>query len=447
MAATQARMLQPGPAFDAVYAAVRSALPAAENDALQAFRDDQFARFKRDGLPGPKSEAWKYTPLAGFNRLGLVAPRAAPVDRGRLDAYRVEGAVHLVFVNGLFSADLSDSIPAERGLHVAPLSQALGTGSPDAFLTALRNPDEGRGLSALNVALASDGVRIQVDRGVAVDRPLHIVFVNIPTDAGPPLVNLHNAIDLAEDARLDLLETHLFLDPGDTATNLVNRIVLAEGAHLKHDRLQVGDASGTLLGRAVCEVSSGARLVQSVATLGGGLVRNEIATTLRGRGAEALFNGLYLGRGRQHQDNTLQIEHAAPGCHSDQFYKGVLDEQAHAVFAGRIMVHRIAQQTNAYQANNNLLLSPDVAIDTKPELEIFADDVKCSHGATAGDLDERELFYLRSRGIPPAIARSLLTFAFTGEVLDRFSLEAAKALVRREIVTWLPDGESPLEWA
>lgn len=447
MSAKRGRMLEPGPAFDAVYAAARSALPAAENEALQAFRDDQFAGFKRDGLPGPKNEAWKYTSLAGFNRLGFVAPRAATVDNARLQAYRVEGALHLVFVNGHFSADLSDDLPAGEGMNVAPLSRALSNGSSEAFRAALDNPDADRGLSALNVALAADGVRIQVGRGVAVDRALHVMFVSVADHAGPLLINVHNAIELAQDAQLDLIETHLFLDPGDTATNLVNRVVLAEGAALNHDRLQVGDASGTLLGRAVCEVASGARLIQSVASLGGGLVRNEIAARLGGRGAEALCNGLYLGRGEQHQDNTLQIEHAAPGCHSDQFYKGVLDDQAHAVFAGRIMVHRIAQQTNAYQANNNLLLSPDVAIDTKPELEIFADDVKCSHGATAGDLDERELFYLRSRGIPPAVARSLLTFAFTGEVLDRFSLEPARALVRREVAAWLPDGDSPLDLA
>lgn len=447
MTVMRARTLEPGPAFDAVYAAAQSALPAAENEGVRALRDDQFARFKRAGLPGPKTEAWKYTSLAAFNRMGFRPPSRVSVDRRRLEPFRLADVDHLVFVNGAFAADLSDELPTSGGVHALPLSRAVGNGTSDVFATTLREPDEDRGLSFLNAALASDGVRLRVDRGVDEDRPLHLLFVSTAGADGPSLVNVRNLIELAADARLDLLETHLFLEPGDTATNLVNRVVLAEGATLNHDRLQIGDPSGTLLGRNVCQVAAGARLTQSVATLGGGLVRNEIAAKLTGRGAEALFNGLYLARGKQHHDNTLQIEHAAPGCHSDQFYKGVLDDHAHAVFAGRIMVHQIAQQTNAYQANNNLLLSPDVAIDTKPELEIFADDVKCSHGATAGDLDERELFYLRSRGIPPAIARSLLTFAFTGEVLDRFSLEAAKALVRREIVTWLPDGESPLEWA
>ena len=172
------------------------------------------------------------------------------------------------------------------------------------------------------------------------------------------------------------------------------------------------------------------------------MVRNEIEAVLEGRGIALQLNGLYLTRGRQHVDNTIQVEHAAPGSTSDQFYKGVLDDQSRAVFAGRILVRRAAQKTNAYQSNANLLLSPDAEIDTKPELEIFADDVKCSHGATAGELDERALFYLRSRGLDPATARSLLTFAFADEVLERFGQPAVARQARRELLRWLPGGPS-----
>jgi Fe-S cluster assembly protein SufD len=169
-------------------------------------------------------------------------------------------------------------------------------------------------------------------------------------------------------------------------------------------------------------------------------VRNEIEALVDGSGVELGLNGLYLTRERQHIDNTIRIDHAKPGSVSDQFYKGVLDGQAHAVFAGKIIVRRDAQKTNAYQANDNLLLSPDVEIDTKPELEIFADDVKCSHGATAGEIDERELFYLRTRGLDRDTARSMLTFAFADEVLERFGNAAIAAQARRELVRWLPGG-------
>jgi Fe-S cluster assembly protein SufD len=177
-----------------------------------------------------------------------------------------------------------------------------------------------------------------------------------------------------------------------------------------------------------------------VATFGGALVRNETEALVNGSGVELALNGLYLTRARQHVDNAIRVDHAKPGSVSDQFYKGVLGGESHAVFAGKIVVRRDAQKTNAYQANNNLLLSPDVEIDTKPELEIFADDVKCSHGATSGELDEGELFYLRARGLDPDTARSMLTFAFAGEVIERFGNAAIAAQARRELLRWLPGG-------
>jgi Fe-S cluster assembly protein SufD len=230
------------------------------------------------------------------------------------------------------------------------------------------------------------------------------------------------------------------LGGGRSLTNLVNRILVGPGAELNHDRLQIGDVAGRLIGKNHYMVSADARLTQSLATLGGLLVRNEIEAVLDGSGIALGLNGLYLTRERQHIDNAIQVEHLRPGSVSDQFYKGVLDGQAQAVFAGRIVVRREAQKTNAYQSNNNLLLSPDAEIDTKPELEIYADDVKCSHGATAGELDERALFYLRSRGLDPTTARSLLTYAFADEVLQRFRHRSIARQARREMLRWLPGG-------
>ena len=169
-------------------------------------------------------------------------------------------------------------------------------------------------------------------------------------------------------------------------------------------------------------------------------MRNEIRAVLQGSRIEAAFNGMYFTRDRQHVDNNILVDHAAPGSISDQFYKGILDGRSQAVFAGKIVVRREAQKTNAYQTNNNLLLSPEAEIDTKPELEIFADDVKCSHGATAGELDERELFYLRSRGLDPATARSVLTFAFAGAVLERFANPAIARQAKAALLRGLPGG-------
>jgi Fe-S cluster assembly protein SufD len=235
-------------------------------------------------------------------------------------------------------------------------------------------------------------------------------------------------------ARLELIESHR------TLTNLVNHVVVGRGGELRHDRLQIGAAEGTLIGKTHYEVAANARLTQTLATVGGALVRNEIGAVIQGPGIEAAFNGMYFTRERQHVDNNILVDHAAPGSVSDQFYKGILDGQSRAVFAGKIVVRRDAQKTNAYQANNNLLLSPDAEIDSKPELEIFADDVKCSHGATAGELDEHELFYLRSRGLDPATARSVLTFAFAGAVLERFTNPGVARQARTALLQGLPGG-------
>ncbi|NJO37705.1 MAG: SufD family Fe-S cluster assembly protein, partial [Rhizobiales bacterium] len=222
----------------------------------------------------------------------------------------------------------------------------------------------------------------------------------------------------------------------------VTRCRVGADATLRHDRLQIGDVSGRFIGRFDTALGARARLTQTLATLGGGFVRNEVAARLEGAGIEAQFNGLYLTRTGQHVDNSLLIDHLAPGSVSDQFFKGVLDGRARAAFAGKIHVHRAAQKTNAFQSNSNLLLSPDAEINTKPELEIYADDVKCSHGATAGELDQGELFYLRSRGLDPESARTMLTFAFADEVLERFANGQMLTIAKREMLQWLPGGDT-----
>jgi Fe-S cluster assembly protein SufD len=285
----------------------------------------------------------------------------------------------------------------------------------------------------------ADGCLIRLAAGHALERPVQLLFVSADHDRAA-MISPRNVAILGEGARLDLIESHVVLGTGGTLTNLVNHVVIGRGATLRHDRLQIGAAEGTLISKTHYEISADARLTQTLATLGGALVRNEVQAALLGAGIEAAFNGMYFTRERQHVDNNILVDHAAPGCLSDQFYKGILDGQSRAVFAGKIVVRRAAQKTNAYQANNNLLLSPDAEIDTKPELEIFADDVKCSHGATAGELDERELFYLRSRGLDPATARSVLTFAFAGAVLERFASPGVARQARAALLRGLPGG-------
>jgi Fe-S cluster assembly protein SufD len=392
------------------------------------------------GFPGPKSEAWKYTSLGPLARAQFdLAPRLE-LRRADVKPYLVRGARCLVFVNGHFAADLSDDETDAEGVTVRSLAAALDGGDPtvlDAVTEA--DADSGRAFSALNEALAADGCLIRVGDGVALDRPVQVLFMNVDRD-DPVVLNPRNVAIVGDGARLDLIESHVMPEGGRSLTNLVNLVVVGRGAEVRHDRLQTGAGAGTLIGQTRYEISADARLTQSLATLGGALVRNEIHALMQGGGIEATLNGLYFTRDRQHVDNHILVEHAAPGSTSDQFYKGILDGRSQGVFAGKIVVRRDAQKTNAYQSNSNLLLSPEAEIDTKPELEIFADDVKCSHGATAGELDERELFYLRSRGLDADTARSVLTFAFAGEVLERFGNRAIARQAKADLLERLPGG-------
>jgi Fe-S cluster assembly protein SufD len=426
--------------YGRLFAAALPGLPGARRAPVREWREASFDRFRRLGFPGPKSEAWKYTSVRPLAREDYaLAPRTA-LARAEIAPFLLKEprALRLVFVNGHFAADLSDDLSALPGGAVQSLALALDAGT----VTPAEVGDEAtaeRGFSALNGAFAGDGGLIRLADGASLDGPVQLLFVSLGQDQ-PLLISPRNVVVLGAGARLDLVESHVTLGSGRSLTNLVNRLLVGPGAELNHDRLQIGAVAGRLIGKNHYVISSDARLTQSLATLGGAWVRNEIEAVLDGSGIALGLNGLYLTRERQHIDNAIQVEHVRPGSTSDQFYKGVLDGQAQAVFAGRIVVRREAQKTNAYQRNNNLLLSPDAEIDSKPELEIFADDVKCSHGATAGELDEHELFYLRSRGLDPTTARSLLTYAFADEVLQRFRHRSVARQARREMLRWLPGG-------
>jgi Fe-S cluster assembly protein SufD len=438
MATMADRSIVPGAPYPALFGAVLPELPGSRHAGIRRLREASFDRFMALGLPGPKAEAWKYTPVGRLARAEFVLAPPIGLARAHVEPYLVRGATHLVFVNGHFSADLSDAESADERITVANLAGALERGDP-AVVAALPESDPTRAFSALNEAFVADGCLIRLAEGAALEQPIQLVFVSVDQDR-PVLINPRNVVIVGDGARLELLESHVVLGRNQSLTNLVNQVMVGKGAELRHDRLQTGAADGTIIGQTHYDIAADARLMQTLATLAGALVRNEIRAVMQGNGIEAAFNGMYFVRERQHVDNNILVDHAAPGSISDQFYKGILDGQSRAVFAGKIVVRRDAQKTNAYQANNNLLLSPDAEIDTKPELEIFADDVKCSHGATAGELDERELFYLRSRGLDPATARSVLTFAFAGAVLERFTNPAIAQQAKAALLRGLPGG-------
>jgi Fe-S cluster assembly protein SufD len=435
-------MLTAPDAYAGLFGTTLSSLPGHQHAEVDALRRENFERFLTLGFPGPKIEDWKYSPVGGLAREAMAPAPNAELGAGDIAPYLVDddGVQHLVFVNGHFHRELSDAVEHGQGVAVATLGDALADGRIEPA-DLLREEDPARrGFSALNGAFADSGAVITVADGVRAERPVQLLFVSIG-DERPTMANPRNLIRIGDGASLTLIETHLFRHSGRQLTNLVTTCSLGEGAEFRHDRLQIGDVEGSFVGRTEYRLAASAKLVQTLATLGGGFVRNEVSALLDGAQIEAQFNGLYLTRTGQHVDNMLQIDHAAPNSVSDQYYRGVLDGRAKAAFAGKIMVRRPAQQTNAFQTNNNLLLSADAEISTKPELEIYADDVKCSHGATAGELDEHALFYLRSRGFDAETARTMLTFAFADEVLERFASPAILGQAKREILRWLPGAD------
>ena len=428
------RHQEPHEGFASAFADARAALPGDIGD----LREQRLARFAATGIPTQRVEAWKFTNVARhINRPMALAPRAE-VGINDVSAYFCGGtaARRLIFVDGHVMAGLSHIRGLPPGLLISSLDSCLDDPQVAARIRAL---DDARSLTDLNTAMVRSGAVIDVAEGVDVGFPVQLVFL---TSGGAHASMNHPRIilRLGKGARLHLIETHAAVGDGDTLTNLVSQAEIGAEAKLVHDRVQLGGEGTTLLSKADLELGGGAVLDQTLVTLGGALVRNESEVRLAGSHIDARMSGTFMPRGSEHVDNLIRMHHLEPDCRSDQFYKGALDGKGRGVFAGKIIVHEDAQRTNAYQTNNNLLLSDDAEIDTKPELEIYADDVKCSHGATCGDLDETALFYLRSRGIERPVAESIMTYAFAGEVVERLQDETARKLAKRRIFDRLPGG-------
>ena len=348
-------------------------------------------------------------------------------------------ARRLVMVNGRIVQQLSHIGGLPAGLTVQPLARILAD-APELIDPASANVELEHSFEALNRALTEDGAYIALEDGVVLDEPLQII--SLLTDADSAfMIHPRHVLRLGKAARLHVIMTTVALRSGASLTNQVETVELAEDASLTIDRTSHLSDVRSAITRSRYALAGGSKLTQTSIALGGGLQRHEMECRLQGSSIDATLNGLTMPRGTEHVDTVIRMHHEQPDCRSDQFYKTVADEHGHAVFSGKIFVHKDAQRTNAYQKNDNLLLSDDAEIDAKPELEIYADDVKCSHGATCGDLDPTGLFYLRSRGLDEAMARSMLTFAFAGEVFERIVDPTVAKAARAMILRRLPGGE------
>jgi Fe-S cluster assembly protein SufD len=399
---------------------------------LSQGRETALARFTELGFPTRREEAWRFTDLRPLQR-ATYAP-AAPGATAPALPLRFAGEAHrLVFVNGAFAPALSAIGTLPKGAWLASTQTTLRE-RPALIENLLVEDDRARQpFAALNGALFSDGFVLALDPGVRLEHPVEIVMVGHAS--APGSFHLRSAILLGEGASSRLVETSA--GEGESWSNAVTEIRLAAEASLTHIRIQ--DAGGSAidfaLSRAVLERK--ARLGSFTLTLGARLSRQDSQVRFAGEGAECRLDGAYLLRGEQEATTATFIDHAAPRCTTRELFKGVVDDRAHGVFLGTIAVRPDAQKSDAQQLNRNLLLSPRAAIDTKPELEILADDVKCSHGATVGDLDEASLFYLRSRGLTEDDARRLLIEAFATETLDRVEDRPLRDHLAAHLSRWL----------
>lgn len=431
----------PVPFIDALREAGNVRLPGSGLAWLDAARRENLEAFLAAGLPDTRAEAWKYTALRALGQrrfaLGDAAANTHPIDPYALTLPGIDGP-RLVFVNGVFRANLSKLDALPPGLSLQPLSSVLENDpEPLRFALSRHYREAGDAFARLNAALAGDGVVLRVAPGARVGKPIHLCFVGAPAQSDVAW-HVRNVIELGEGAELNLVEHHLATAQHKHLGTLVSEILVRDGATLQYTLLQNAGEESTLIRRGSVHLGAKAQAMLHVLELGGALVRHDLHAELRGDEARLDTRGVFVLRGRQHVDTQLSINHQALHTASESVWRGVADERARGVFRGAIVVAQGADGSDASLNNKNLLLSPLAEIDTKPELEIYADEVKAAHGATVGQLDERALFYLRSRGLPQAEARALLTAAFCRAVFAALPNETLREHFSDALLAHLP---------
>jgi Fe-S cluster assembly protein SufD len=421
-----------------VYTTSRQSLPGGSD--IAAVRAAAFNHFILAGLPHPRVESWKYTDLRRLMR--DAKPLAAPPDAAATArAHDAGGSLaglgfrRLVIVDGSFVADMSDLVGLETGLTVRAMAEALAADEPTLSQgLGLIVPADDPAL-ALNTALAGDGVVITVSPDVTIERPIHLVFVN--TSATPAAMVTRSLVVVGGGARATVIETHEGHDRVDYQVNTLLQLVVGDDARVDHVKITREGNAAIHIATLLANIGARAKFNELGFTIGGAVVRNQLFVLLSGEGTVTNLRGVSLLADRQHADNTLAVDHSAAGCQSREVFKAVVDDEARAVFQGKITVRQQAQKTDAKMMSRALLLSDSAEADGKPELEIFADDVQCGHGATTGALDGQLKFYLMARGIPEKEAEALLIQAFAAEVVEAIEHEDIRDALMDATVGWL----------
>lgn len=429
--------------FLAQFERERSTLPGSGVATFDRLREAGLTAFGAKGFPTRKVEAWKYTDLRRLTGTDFVLASADSTDTtlaGDAIGLFPDAQHRIVFVNGRFRSDLSAVGALPAGARLLSLASAIDSGDAAVadWLGSLAAPHSDRPVSSLNAALMRDGAVLILDPETIVPEPIHLLYVSDCT-SGPVATCVRNLVVAGPQSRATLVESYSGREADPYFTNVVSEVSAATGARLDHYRLQQEGGAAYHLSTVEARLADNATYDMFTLTLGGSLTRNDGRIVLDGEECDLRYSGAYLVAGSQHVDNSSVIEHVKPNCRSREVFKGVLDGSGRGVFQGKIIVHKNAQKTDGYQLSNGLLLSKYAEVDAKPELEIFADDVKCSHGSTAGEIDHDALFYLRSRGINESEARALLIEAFVNDALDEIEVEAVRERFVSVVQRWLAD--------
>ena len=416
--------------------------------AVRRARKAAIGRFAAVGLPHRRVEEWKYTDLRALMKEAYAVTPQAAVSGEQLvagalgEALSALDAVRIVLVNGRFEPSLSQ-LDAARGstYHFEPTASGLNATEGFAWLKDRMADTEGAkadALVALNTAFARDGATLWIEAGSKIAKPFHFVFISSAEQ--PAAEFTRSFIGVGAGARATLIESHIALGPAGRQTNSVAEIAVHDGAQLSHIKITRG-AAATHIGSSIIDLDADALYHGFQYTAESGLVRNQTFVTFKGEGSKIDLSGAFLVRNNEHVDTTMVVDHAVPRCESRELFKGVLDDRARGIFQGKVIVRPDAQKTDGKQMAQALMLSPDAEFDSKPELEIYADDVVCGHGTTSAELDTDLLFYCKSRGIPENEARALLIESFIGESLDKVEHEGVRAALQAMAFAWLAKSE------
>lgn len=418
---------------------VEASLPGCGVAWLSQARRAALDWFSQRGYPTARDEDWKYTHAGVIERRFMgTATVPGTATAGQVGALALgELPCHLVvFVDGRFDATYSSIGGLPGGVSIRSLREVLAQDA--ARLEPLLAGEPAHAFAALNLAFMTDGVVIELGRGAIVERPIHVLYIANQADTSR---HYRNLIVAGDSAQATVIEHYAGAEGASYLTNAVTTIVAQANSSIEHYKLQQESTKAFHVAGIHASQARDSRFTSHSIALGGAIARNDITTRLAAEGAECVLNGLYVAGGRQIVDHHTRIDHARPRGTSREFYRGVLDGAARGVFNGKVIVHPDAQLTDAQQANHNLLLSKAAEVDTKPQLEIFADNVKCTHGATVGQLDENMIFYLRSRAIEPEVAKALLIYAFAHDIIGRIRLDPLKRRIERHLISLLPEGE------